>query len=182
MSKTGIVFPHQLFEQNILASTCNTIYLIEEWLYFRQYNFHKRKIAFHRSSMKFYESYLQSKKIKVVYIDAFNESILKATGKYWEKWFSIILKVGGKKLSRQEIVLVLHKYLKGTGWWEQMITVQFDKKYKNRALYQSGKTFKVSISKVFNFPIERVFDSWINKPVISKWLTNKSFTIRKSTS
>lgn len=111
-----------------------------------------------------------------------NESILKATGKYWEKWFSIILKAGGKKLSHQEIVLVLHKYLKGTGWWEQMITVQFDKKYKNRALYQSGKTFKVSISKVFNFPIERVFDSWINKPVISKWLTNKSFTIRKSTS
>jgi deoxyribodipyrimidine photolyase-related protein len=73
MSKTGILFPHQLFEQNILASTCDTIYLVEEWLYFRQYNFHKRKIAFHRASMKFYESYLQSNKIKVVYIDAFHE-------------------------------------------------------------------------------------------------------------
>ncbi len=73
MSRTGIIFPHQLFEQNILASKCNTIYLIEEWLYFRQYNFHKQKIAFHRASMKFYESYLQSKNIKVVYIDSFNE-------------------------------------------------------------------------------------------------------------
>jgi deoxyribodipyrimidine photolyase-related protein len=72
MSRTGILFPHQLFEQNILASTCKVIYLVEEWLYFRQYNFHKRKIAFHRSSMKFYESYLQSKKIKVVYIDSNN--------------------------------------------------------------------------------------------------------------
>lgn len=73
MNKTGILFPHQLFEQNTLASTCNIIYLVEEWLYFRQYNFHKRKIAFHRASMKFYENYLQSKKIKVVYIDAINE-------------------------------------------------------------------------------------------------------------
>jgi deoxyribodipyrimidine photolyase-related protein len=73
MSKTGIIFPHQLFEQNILASVCDTIYLVEEWLYFRQYHFHKRKIAYHRASMKFYESYLQSKKIKIVYIDAFNE-------------------------------------------------------------------------------------------------------------
>ncbi len=73
MSKTGIVFPHQLFEQNILAEKCDTIYLIEEWLYFRQYNFHKQKIAFHRASMKFYENYLQSKKIKVIYIDSFNE-------------------------------------------------------------------------------------------------------------
>ena len=73
MSRTGIIFPHQLFEQNILASKCDTIYFIEEWLYFRQYNFHKQKIAFHRASMKFYETYLQSKKINVVYIESFNE-------------------------------------------------------------------------------------------------------------
>lgn len=73
MRKTGIIFPHQLFEQNILASTCDVIYMVEEWLYFRQYNFHKKKIAFHRASMKFYENYLQSKNIKVIYIDAFNE-------------------------------------------------------------------------------------------------------------
>jgi deoxyribodipyrimidine photolyase-related protein len=73
MSRTGIIFPHQLFEQNILASKCDTIYLIEEWLYFKQYNFHRQKIAFHRASMKFYESYLRSKNIKVVYIDSFDE-------------------------------------------------------------------------------------------------------------
>jgi deoxyribodipyrimidine photolyase-related protein len=73
MSKTGIIFPHQLFEQSILVSTCNAIYLVEEFLFFTQYNFHKRKIAFHRASMKFYESYLQSKKIKVIYIDSFNK-------------------------------------------------------------------------------------------------------------
>ena len=69
----GILFPHQLFEQNILVSKCDTIYLVEEYLFFKQYNFHKQKIAFHRASMKFYESHLQSKKIKVVYIDSFNE-------------------------------------------------------------------------------------------------------------
>jgi deoxyribodipyrimidine photolyase-related protein len=73
MSKIGIIFPHQLFEHNLLAIKCDTIYLIEEWLYFRQYNFHKQKIAFHRASMKFYESYLQSKKINVIYIDSFDE-------------------------------------------------------------------------------------------------------------
>ena len=69
----GIVFPHQLFEQNIIISKCDTIYLVEEYLYFRQYNFHKQKIAFHRASMKFYESFLISQNIKVVYIDSFNE-------------------------------------------------------------------------------------------------------------
>jgi deoxyribodipyrimidine photolyase-related protein len=73
MSRTGIVFPHQLFEQSILTSKCEIIYLIEENLYFTQYNFHKQKIAFHRASMKFYENYLREKTIKVVYIDSHNE-------------------------------------------------------------------------------------------------------------
>lgn len=73
MDKTGILFPHQLFEQNPLALTCNIIYLVEEKLFFKQYNFHKRKIAFHRASMKAYENFLQAKSIKVIYINAFDE-------------------------------------------------------------------------------------------------------------
>jgi deoxyribodipyrimidine photolyase-related protein len=68
----GILFPHQLFEQNVLVQKCETIYLVEEYLFFKQFNFHKQKINFHRASMKFYETHLQSKKIKVVYIDSFN--------------------------------------------------------------------------------------------------------------
>ena len=73
MSKIGIVFPHQLVEQNILTNTCDTIYLVEEYLYFKHYNFHKKKIAFHRASMKFYENYLQYKNSTVVYIESFDE-------------------------------------------------------------------------------------------------------------
>lgn len=73
MKSVGIIFPHQLFEENPLSSTCKTVYLVEEHLYFKQYDFHKRKIAFHRASMKFYESHLKSKKIKVEYIDSHNE-------------------------------------------------------------------------------------------------------------
>ena len=73
MSKTGILFPHQLFEQNSLVSKCDTIYLVGEELFFKQYNFHKQKIAFHRASMKFYEGYLQSKNITVIYIDSCHE-------------------------------------------------------------------------------------------------------------
>ncbi len=73
MSTAGILFPHQLFEQNSLVSACDVIYLVEEGLFFTQYHFHKQKIVFHRASMKFYEDYLQSKEVKVVYIDSFSE-------------------------------------------------------------------------------------------------------------
>lgn len=73
MSNIGILFPHHLFEQNVLISKCETIYLVEEWLFFKQYNFHKQKIAFHRASMKFYENYLQEKNKKVLYINTIDE-------------------------------------------------------------------------------------------------------------
>lgn len=71
--KVGIVFPHQLFEINDEMFKCDTIYLVEEWLYFKQYNFHQQKICFHRATMKFYENYLHQRNINVRYIDAIHE-------------------------------------------------------------------------------------------------------------
>lgn len=44
--------------------------MVEEFLFFRQYNFHKQKLVFHRASMKAYQQFLQSKDYVVVYIDA----------------------------------------------------------------------------------------------------------------
>jgi deoxyribodipyrimidine photolyase-related protein len=72
-NKIGIIFPHQLFENSPLLENCHTVYLVEEWLYFQQYNFHKSKLIFHRASMKFYETHLLSLKINVVYIESNNE-------------------------------------------------------------------------------------------------------------
>lgn len=72
-TSTAIVFPHQLFEDSQLLAMCDTIYLVEEWLFFRQYNFHKQKLQHHRASMKFYESYLLSKGQKVHYIESSDE-------------------------------------------------------------------------------------------------------------
>lgn len=69
---TAILFPHQLFEHNPLLEQCDTFYLVEEFLFFKQYFFHKQKIAFHRASMKFYEQYLIQLNKKVIYIDAQN--------------------------------------------------------------------------------------------------------------
>lgn len=72
--KIGIVFPHQLFEQSPLLERVTNIYLVEEWLFFKQYRFHRQKIAFHRASMKFYEQYLLAKGLEVNYIAASEET------------------------------------------------------------------------------------------------------------
>lgn len=69
MKNVGIIFPNQLFKTITFEKT-DKIYLVEEWLFFKQYLFHKQKIAFHRATMKFYEDYLKKKGFEVTYIEA----------------------------------------------------------------------------------------------------------------
>jgi deoxyribodipyrimidine photolyase-related protein len=70
MKAINLIFPHQLFEHSPLLENRLPIYLIEEFLFFKQYKFHKQKIAFHRSTMKQYEVFLSSKNIEIEYIGA----------------------------------------------------------------------------------------------------------------
>ena len=61
MSSVNIIFPNQLFENCEMLDNSNAIYLVEEHLFFRQFQFHKQKLAFHRATMQFYASYLKEK-------------------------------------------------------------------------------------------------------------------------
>ncbi|MFT6811279.1 MAG: deoxyribodipyrimidine photolyase-related protein [Saprospiraceae bacterium] len=69
----NIVLPHQLFAKSPLLDNGNETYIIEEYLFFKQFHFHKQKIAFHRATMKCYQHYLEEKGIIVHYIDAQNK-------------------------------------------------------------------------------------------------------------
>jgi len=73
MSEVALIFPHQLFKHHPALQKNRQVYLVEEWLFFRQYNFHQQKIMLHRSGMKFYEAYLQEQNFSVQYIDTTDE-------------------------------------------------------------------------------------------------------------
>ena len=68
-----LIFPHQLFERNPLFETDGTFFLIEEFLFFRQYDFHRQKLIFHRASMRFYQDFLKQSGKSVEYIESTSE-------------------------------------------------------------------------------------------------------------
>ena len=70
MNSVNIIFPNQLFMNSDLLDNTYPIYLVEEYLFFNHYQFHKQKLAFHRASMLFYKSYLQDLGKTVHYISA----------------------------------------------------------------------------------------------------------------
>ena len=63
-----ILYPNQLFK-NLTNFTNKKVLLIEEPLYFIQYDFHIQKLILHRASMKFYEKYLIQNHILVEYFE-----------------------------------------------------------------------------------------------------------------
>ena len=70
MDSVNIIFPNQLFKHSDLLDNTYPVYLVEEYLFFNHYQFHKQKLAFHRASMQFYKSYLQDLGKTVHYISA----------------------------------------------------------------------------------------------------------------
>ncbi len=70
MKSVNLLFPHQLFASHKIHDNGHPIYLIEEHLFFKEFNFHKTKIAFHRATMKQHEQYLNEKGIEILYINS----------------------------------------------------------------------------------------------------------------
>ena len=68
MPAITIIFPHQLYKLHPAIDKSRKIILVEEWLFFKQYNFHKQKIVLHRATMQFYYSHLKSQGFNVEYI------------------------------------------------------------------------------------------------------------------
>jgi len=64
----NLIFPHQIFQNSELLTNGHPIYLIEEYLFFRQYKFHKQKLAYHRATLKSHENLLTNKGLEVHYI------------------------------------------------------------------------------------------------------------------
>ena len=55
-----LIFPNQLFELAPTIEEVNEVWLLEDELFFKQYPFHQKKLAFHRASMQYYAEKLRS--------------------------------------------------------------------------------------------------------------------------
>ncbi len=64
-----LLFPHQLFRDNLTLSRHKLVVLVEHALYFRQYRFHRQKLVLHRASMRAHQAWLQARHIETHYVE-----------------------------------------------------------------------------------------------------------------
>jgi deoxyribodipyrimidine photolyase-related protein len=68
-----LIFPHQLFKKHPALKKDRKVILVEEWLFFNQFQFHKQKLVLHRATMQYYKSLLEHNGYEVEYISATKE-------------------------------------------------------------------------------------------------------------
>ena len=68
--EVALIFPHQILTDAPMFKNVSDVYIVEESLFFNQYNFHKQKLAFHRATLKWLEDDLIKKGLQVSYINA----------------------------------------------------------------------------------------------------------------
>lgn len=126
MEEAVLIFPHQLFEFNPAIGENRVIYLIEEYLFFKQFKFHKQKLILHRASMKFYFDFLKSKNLVADYIESQSElSDIRALITY-------LARLGIKKIHYVEVI---------DDWLEKRIRKRSDKYGISLVKYPSPNFF-----------------------------------------
>lgn len=60
MSSVALVYPHQLFAENLAVQGVDHVILVEDPLFFKQFSFHRQKLILHRASMQKYAARLRA--------------------------------------------------------------------------------------------------------------------------
>lgn len=110
-----------------------------------------------------------------------NEAVGKATGKVWREWFSILDDEDSTSKSHKEIAAWLGEHYDISGWWCQMITVQYERERGMRKVHEKANGFEAGKSKTFYYPVDRLYEMWIDPDKRKQWLETPDFEIRTAT-
>jgi deoxyribodipyrimidine photolyase-related protein len=131
MQEAVLIYPHQLFKDNQVLDKKKIIILIEEELFFRQYNFHVQKLIFHRATMKNYEQYLQKEGYKTIYLES--HKFLNT-----EDIFIFLKKQNISKISVLDV----------TDFWLEKRIIKYSAKYKIDLKFQDTPQFYLTKQEV----------------------------------
>lgn len=110
-----------------------------------------------------------------------DEAVQSKTGKTWEEWFAILDAAGGREMDHQEIVACLGREHGVGPWWQQMVTVTYERARGKRVKHETPAGFQVSGSRTIHVPVSRLFAAWSDETFRRRWLPEADFTVRKAT-
>lgn len=99
-----------------------------------------------------------------------DEAVKAKTGKDWAAWFKILDQAGARKMGHQEIVAVLSDKHGVGPWWQQMVTVTYEKARGLRAKHEKPAGYEISVSRTIAAPVNKIYHAWQDEKERAKWL------------
>jgi len=110
-----------------------------------------------------------------------NDAVMKRTGRNWQEWYKILDGAGAKKMNHNDTVTWIYYNNDVSGWWAQMITVNYEQAVKGRKKHEKPGGFEISKGKTFSVPISKLYSAWEKKLIRNKWLSKPNMKIRTAT-
>jgi deoxyribodipyrimidine photolyase-related protein len=170
LSVANIILPNQLFKNILLPNKCVT-FLVEEHLFFNEVNFHKQKLAYHRATLKFYESFLIQKSFKINYIEAhtIHSDIRNLIAHLSEKNINTInLYRPEDNWLTKRISSACKKHSININWHENLLFINSEKENENYFKVENKKFHQTTFYKSQRKKLEILIND-NNTPVGGKW-------------
>ncbi len=110
-----------------------------------------------------------------------DDAVKARTGKSWSAWFTQLDRAGARKKSHREIVAHLHQQYRLGSWWEQMVTVAYERARLGRKKYQRPEGYAINRSKTVAVPLAKLWRAWVDGKARARWLKKSGLVIRKAT-
>jgi hypothetical protein len=84
-------------------------------------------------------------------------------------------------MTHKQIVEYLHQHHQLTAWWEQSVTVAYEKARGLRVSHERPDGYEVSVSKTVAAPLAELFAAWSDPVRLREWLGGDWLDIHRST-
>lgn len=111
-----------------------------------------------------------------------DEAVLRATGKSWDEWLSVLDAWGATGRTHKEIAQYVYDTFRLEGWWAQGVTVGYERLRGMRAVHQTADGFNANASKIFAVSVDRLFRAFVDEAERDQWLEPETLRLRTAQS
>jgi len=100
-----------------------------------------------------------------------NEAVARATGRDWDAWLKILNRAGAKDWTHKEIVAHLKENHDLSAWWQQTVTVAYEKANGRRVVGQTADTgFQVGVQRTLKIDQADAWNLITSRAGLTCWL------------
>ena len=116
------------------------------------------------------------------YVPSMSDTAVKAkTEKNWAGWFGALDTAGAARLDHQAIARVLSEKHGLSGWWCQMVTVEYERARGLRVRHETASGFSVASSKTIATTLSHLYAATANPAKRKKWFPKGALGLSSQT-